>query len=297
MARIEISFKTVVGRHGTFSYLPNDMFVGRSLDLYGEFSEHETMLFQQLLRPGAVVVEAGANLGALTVPIAKAVGPSGKVIAYEPQPVIAALLRRNVSQNGLAQVEVREAALGSAAGSLRVPEMDYRAVENFGGLSLSADRGSAVPVETIDALKLARLDLIKADVEGMEIEVLEGAAATIARLRPILYVENNRDDRSKRLIATILGFGYRAWWYAAPLFNPDNHVKQPHNVFGDTISINMFCFPQERETAVVGGVPVIGEDDTRDAAGARVRARLEPPRPPVPAPQADVSGRKKRRRR
>src|SRR5258706_6251720 len=42
MARIEIQFKTVVGRHGTLSYLPNDMFVGRSLELYGEFSEQET---------------------------------------------------------------------------------------------------------------------------------------------------------------------------------------------------------------------------------------------------------------
>src|SRR5258706_14000830 len=150
MARIEIQFKTVVGRHGTFSYLPNDMFVGRSLDLYGEFSEQETVLFQQLLPPGAVAVEAGANLGALTVPIAKAVGPTGKVFAYEPQRVIAALLRRNVAQNALAHVEVREAALGRTPGSLRVPELDYRAVENFGGLSLTTDRGHAVQVETID---------------------------------------------------------------------------------------------------------------------------------------------------
>jgi FkbM family methyltransferase len=277
VARIEVPIKTVVGRHGRFSYLPHDLFVGRSLDLYGEFSEHEVMLFRQLVRPGAVVVEAGANIGALTVPIAHAVGPTGTVYAYEPQRVIAALLRRNVADNRLAQVVVREAALGAAPGTLRVPPLDYRAVGNFGGQALAAAEdatgGEAVAVETIDGLALARLDLIKADVEGMERAVLEGAARAIARWRPVLYVENDRPAHARALLELIFGLGYRAWWYTTPLFNPDNHAGRADNVFGDALSVNLFCFPNEQATEVTGGVPVIGVDDTREAAGARVRAK------------------------
>jgi hypothetical protein len=138
---------------------------------------------------------------------------------------------------------------------------------------LGAERGQAVAVETIDGLDLARLDLIKADVEGMEIAVLRGATQSIARHRPVLYVENDRPAHSKALIGLIFALGYRAWWYTAPLFNPENHAGRADNVFGDTISVNLFCFPTEWRIEVTGGVPVIGEDDTRDAAGARVRAK------------------------
>jgi len=266
---MDVPFKTATGRHGTFSYLPNDIFVGRSLELYGEYSESEVAVFGRLLKPGAVVIEAGANIGALTVPIARQVGAGGRVVAYEPQAPIADLLARNLAANGLANVEVRRAALGGQRGILHVPKLDYRARGNFGGVALGDGDGEDVPVDTIDGLGLARVDLIKIDVEGMEAEVLDGAAETIRRCRPILYVENDRVEKSKRLIATIFALGYRAWWHVAPLYNEDNHAKQPTNIFGDVVSVNLLCLPAESKIAVVGSVPVISEDDTRHSAGRR----------------------------
>src|SRR5882724_629800 len=64
-------------RHGPMLYLRRDRFVGRSLDLYGEFSELEARVFDQILAPGAAVIEVGANIGANTVHLAKLVGPNG----------------------------------------------------------------------------------------------------------------------------------------------------------------------------------------------------------------------------
>ena len=62
-------------------YLTTDQYVGRSLDLYGEYSEGEVEFFDQMLKPGHIVLEAGANIGAHTVYFAKTVGPRGTVIA------------------------------------------------------------------------------------------------------------------------------------------------------------------------------------------------------------------------
>jgi FkbM family methyltransferase len=257
-------------RHGTFHYFPHDQFVGRSLDRYGEFSEHEAILFAQLLKPGAVVVEAGANIGALTVPIARQVGPAGRVVAYEPQAVLAALLTRNLAANGLVHAEVRRAALGAQPGTAHVPRIDYRAGGNFGGVALG-DAGDAVPVETIDGLALARLDFLKIDVEGMEIEVLAGGATTIRRCRPVLYVENDRAENSRALISTLFDLDYRAWWHFAGLFNPANHFGVAENLFAGFVSVNLLCFPASWGMSVAGGIPVLGPDDDWQSAQRRHR--------------------------
>ena len=256
-------------RHGVFHYFAHDAYIGRSLDRYGEFSESEVALFGQLLKPGAIVVEAGANIGALSVPIARQVGATGRVVAYEPQAPLAALLARNLAANGLAHVEVRRAALGAQPGRIRVPALDYRASGNFGGVALGGGDGDDVPVETIDALGLARADLIKIDVEGMEVEVLAGAAATIRRCRPVLYVENDRAERSRQLITALLDLDYRAWWHFAGLFNPGNFFGVAENVFEQILSVNLLCFPAAWQMTVAGGIPVLGPDDDWDSARRR----------------------------
>ena len=69
-------------------FLPSDLYVGRSLELYGESSEFEGELFAQLCRPGQIVVEVGAHIGSHTIHLAKLVGPAGTVYAFEPQRII-----------------------------------------------------------------------------------------------------------------------------------------------------------------------------------------------------------------
>ena len=253
-------------RHGRMLFLPNDLYVGRSLDLYGEFSEAEAQLFESLVGPGDVVVEVGANIGAHTVHLAKKVGPGGMVHAFEPQRVIFQLLCANLALNGLFNVRTHHAAAGRQPGSLLVPPLDYRAENNFGGISLcDVDRGEEVAMVPLDALDVPALRLLKIDVEGMEAEVLAGARQMIARHRPILYLENDRREKSADLIRLVDRLGYACWWHTPPLFNPDNFNRHRDNIFAGTVSINLLCLPKESPLVVEGFRQVAGPDDWFDA--------------------------------
>ncbi len=128
--------------------------------------------------------------------------------------------------------------------------------------------GAEVPLEAIDDLGLNRVDFIKVDVEGMESAVLAGAAKTIRRCHPALYVENDRADQSPALIAAVLEFGYRAWWHFPRLFNPANFFGRPDDVF-HVISANLLCLPAQWQSTILGGIPVLGPDDTVEAARER----------------------------
>lgn len=245
-------------RHGTMVYNIHDMYIGRSLDLYGEFSEGEIDLFSQFIRPGQVIVEAGANMGAHTVWFAKRVGPQGAVLAFEPQRVIFQLLNANVALNQLTNVHAIWAALGQRAGLTVVPHLDYGKENNFGGLSLGDfQNGQPVEVRTIDRLNLPKCHFIKVDVEGMEQEVLAGATETIAKHQPALYVENDRDDKAAKLTQFIDGLGYNMYWHTPPLFRPDNFAGNPENVFGQILSRNMLCLPKSMKQQVSGLQPVV----------------------------------------
>ncbi|CAA7613882.1 FkbM family methyltransferase [Magnetospirillum sp. SS-4] len=242
-------------RHGPMVFPTGDAYVGRSLAEYHEYSQGEVDLFRLLLRPGDGVVEAGANIGALTLPLARLVGPRGQVLAFEPQRSVHAVLTTNLTLNGQEQVRAERVALAAAPGEITVPVLPLAAIANFGGVSVGGEGGEACPVRTLDSYGLASLRLIKMDVEGAEGEVIAGAVETIRRLRPVLYVENDRMDKSAALIAAILGLGYRLWWHVVPLFNPGNFRGNADNVFGILASKNMLCLPAEWE----GDVPRAGE--------------------------------------
>lgn len=232
-------------RHGTLLYNIHDIYIGRSLDLYGEFSEEEVDLFRQVLRPNMIVVEVGANIGAHTVALAQFVGPGGMVLAFEPQRIVYQILCANLALNSIPNVDCRREAVGREKGALLVPPLDYGQPNNFGGVGMQGHgHGEPVPLVTLDSLALARLDLLKVDVEGMEQEVIVGAAATITRCRPLLYVENDRPEKAEELVRTIDRLGYDMFQHRPPLYSPANFAGNPHNVFGNTVSINMICTPR-----------------------------------------------------
>jgi FkbM family methyltransferase len=251
-------------RHGLMAYNRNDIYIGRSLELYGEFSEIETEFLQRLVRPGDILIDAGANIGTHAVALARKAGPGGLVVAYEPQRSAFHLLCANIILNELLNVAARQAAAGAVPGAIKVPLIVADQQQNYGGLALGQwAEGETVPVERIDDLGLLRCALIKADVEGMEADVIAGATETIRRHRPYLYVENDRDERSGALITTIQDLDYRLFWHLPPLFNPDNHSGVEENAFGPVISANMFCVPKERNADIADGLrSVSGPLDT-----------------------------------
>lgn len=234
-------------------YNVNDTHVGRSLDLYGEWCEAEVELFSRLLRPGDVAVDVGANVGAHTVALARLVGPRGTVVAFEPQRVIFQALCANVAINSLPNVFCYQSAVGERAGAMVVPPLDPTTEQNFGGFGISGyEQGEPVNIVALDDLPLRRCRLIKVDVEGMELGVIRGAASLIQRCWPILYVENNRPDRSEELVRHIYALGYDLFWHRTPVFNPSNFFGNATNVFGGEMSENMLCLPHNSLHAVEG---------------------------------------------
>ena len=248
-------------------YNSTDTHVGRSLDLYGEYSEFETALFVLILQPGMVAIDVGANIGCFTVPMAKQVGPKGSIVAIEPQRTIFQTLCANVALNALATVHTIHAAAGAEEGSIIVPQINYSDGGNFGGVELGEydkGEGEPVPVTVLDAPPLEACHLIKIDVEGMEGEVIEGAKETIGKFRPVLYVENDRKEKSKALAEQIMAADYRLFLSSPHLFNPNNFFGNAENVFGNLGSFNLICIPKSHGFHLDGLIEITSPDECYD---------------------------------
>jgi len=251
-------------RHGRLRFLRHDRFIGRSLADYGEWSDAEVAVCGAVLRPGDTVVEVGSNIGAHTLALARRVGETGRVHAFEPQEVVFGLLSHNIAANGLdGIVRAHRQAVGARPGSIKVPPVDYAHPGNFGGVAMGGETGQDVPLVTIDSLGLERLRLLKVDAEGAEYDIVQGARDTIARCRPVLYLENEWRNRSEDFTGLLRDLGYEIWWHFPPLYSPANFRANPLNLFPRVISSNMLCLPREMDCIVVGltrdvpGVPVV----------------------------------------
>ena len=238
-------FKKIVdGREALYVALSTDTYIGRSIIEYGEFSQAEFALIQQLITPGCFVAEVGANIGSHSVRIAKHIGTLGRLVAIEPQPVLFQCMAATMALNNITNVDCWPYALSSSRGKINLPEIDYNETRNFGSLSLiDIPEGKInIPQHRFDDIYLYdRLDLLKVDVEGMELDVLKGAANCIARFCPKIYIENDRRENSPALIKWLFNQDYRLWWHTPPLFNAGNYFENPKNYFKDIVSINMIC--------------------------------------------------------
>lgn len=225
-----------------------DRYIGRSLITYGEYSDGEVQLFQRLLKPGDRVIEVGANIGSHTLPLAKIVGEKGRVFAFEPQRVVFQTLCANMAINSLTNVETYHIAVGEKYGWRVLPDIDYKRRGDFGGFSLEeCYLGRPLPQTTLDdfpPLQLQEIKMIKIDVECMELKVLQGAEQLIRQQKPMLYVENDRKDKSQALMQWIESMGYQIKLHQPPLYQQSNFKQCKENVFGEIVSKNIICWPE-----------------------------------------------------
>ena len=168
----------------------------RDACLLGHYEPQVSRVAALLMPACSVVLDVGANWGYFTLMAAALMPASGRVLAFEPDPRMHALLRRNVQLNGGQGVEALPVAAGAAAGTVTLAGYD-EAAENRGVSRISADASGgeatfSVAAVTVDAVLQARAiefaDLVKVDVEGAEDMVLAGMEKTIRgrRLRRLL---------------------------------------------------------------------------------------------------------------
>jgi len=242
-----------VCKYGLMLYNINDQYVGQSFEQYGEFSDGEAELFKQVIRTGDAVLDVGANIGAHTVLFARLAGEHGSVWAFEPQRIPFQTLCANMALNNISNAKCFNLAVGERPDTIHVPDIDPRQHENFGGLGLgNYQQGDPVRVVRLDDMDIAQCRFIKIDVEGMELGVLRGATALLERLRPALYVENNRKEHSDELIRCIDSLGYTMYWHRPPLYNRKNFFGNKENVFGRVVSVNMLCLHKDAKQIISG---------------------------------------------
>ncbi|HEX6000928.1 MAG TPA: FkbM family methyltransferase [Hyphomicrobiaceae bacterium] len=168
---------TMATPHGIFSFDPVSL-LGVELCNHGEVEPGMRRNMERALRPGATFVDLGANEGYFTVIGARLVGPTGRVLAIEPQQRLLPILHDNIARNGLCNVTVRDVAIGMSESTQR---LYLSADTNTGGSGLS--RSGRLPLatqpvqvqrlqEVLSAQGIDRVDFMKIDIEGSEYEAV-----------------------------------------------------------------------------------------------------------------------------
>ena len=241
-------------RYGTLIYNKNDVRVGRSIELYGEYCERAIIVFDQVLAPGQLVVDVGANIGTQTLFFAKKVGPEGCVLAFEPQRLVFQTLCGNMAINSITNVHCWNAAVGAQQGETMVQRIDHEQALDWATVDHgTGGTGDRVPVIPLDSTNLPRCNLVRIALPGMEVAVLEGAASLITRLKPILYISCQLDPaREAQLLQKLAELGYVGFWHSAELFNSQNYAGNAENIFGSQAQRSLLCLDAAVERQLTG---------------------------------------------
>lgn len=222
-------------RHGTFLLLKGDM-VCEYLENYGEWSETEVDLYREVLSESSNVIEVGTHIGSHTVPISK-ICSEGKIVTYEAQRVMHAMLSANLMLNCRTNVIAKHACGWNENTVLELETCNYDDSWNYGNFSV--EKGYSfenqfagetskdfVPAYRIDddphVAVLPTVDFIKLDAEGAELRVLEGAMATIRKHKPVVYVEAVDLGIPKAVREVLEPLGYKGYWFFSLRGRPDS---------------------------------------------------------------------------
>jgi FkbM family methyltransferase len=177
---------------------------------FGEYEPEAQKVMASLLKPGQTAIDVGANVGWHTLLLANCVGPTGRVVAFEPNPNIRPRLEANLARNHLSNVSVSSIALSDRSGTMRfrspkasdmgagdghlINAATYdAAIDDATTNDGEADDVIEVTTQRLDdlwpSLGLNRVDLIKIDVEGWDASVLGGARETLRRFQPHVLFE------------------------------------------------------------------------------------------------------------
>ena len=193
LQRLGVAAPLIKGEEGVTLELGGD-YVARGVMYSGTWEPEETTLLRSVTPSGGTFIDVGANIGYFSLLASRWVGPNGLVFALEPVTSTYSRLRRNIALNHAANVQALQ--LGASS---RESTSAAIALESDAGHSHLVRDGAAVgrhetiSLTTIDALVerlgIARVDVLKIDVEGADFEVVRGAATTLSRFKPHVLME------------------------------------------------------------------------------------------------------------
>ncbi len=210
---------------------------------YLGFVEQSTFkIIKTLLPVGGTFLDIGANIGIYTCVMAHHVGSTGSVIAFEPMLENLALLYKNIALNKFNNIEVQELALSNCPGNfnLYVPDSHQQGSSGCTQVWNPGDWVSVgtTPVTTLDLVfQKERLDFIKIDTQGHELEILEGATSTIKQFYPYILCEISQENR-KQVFDLV-----KAWDYA--IFSPTPDGFLSHSI-APSGWIDVFLIPHQK---------------------------------------------------
>jgi hypothetical protein len=213
-------------RMGLVQHFPDGSDASESVAAYGEYLQPLLDTLPPFVKPGMTAMEVGAGVGIHALWLSRALGADGHVLLYEPDARRRQVLKQNLSANDVTNATVMRRSLR--------------------GESVA----SPTQLETIDDLRLARLDLLKINDAVDPATVLQGAVDTLWRLRPALCVTLNDTAAMDALIAHAKNFGYACWVCEAPLFDPANFNLRTDDVFAGRTSLSLFALPEERGATI-----------------------------------------------
>ena len=201
-------------RDGKFIVFPNDA-IAQHLKQNKLWEPHFKEVIKVFVKPGAIVVDAGANFGYNSVLLGKQIGLNGTLVSFEPQRIIYQQLCGNLILNNIYNATAYQAALGDGSkGVVNMRPVEYQAEwVNIGDTSVGED-GEEVAIYTLDEIGFDIVDFIKMDVQGYELFALQGAQNILSTYQPDLFIEIEPHQLIKfnvteeQLLTYIKSFGY-----------------------------------------------------------------------------------------
>ncbi|WP_244116773.1 FkbM family methyltransferase [Burkholderia cepacia] len=211
----------------------------------------------------SIVVDGGANAGLVSVPVAQRIrSRGGRIHAFEPQRTLYHALCGTIALNQIENIQLHNMGLGEINTTMTVPPVDYGRSADFGTVMLQSqahEGGTSTPVVRLDALGLDRLDFLKLDVEGMEIDALRGARALLEQYLPWCWIEYWKVG-APAIIDEFAGLDY---------------------VFYRIDGLNLLCVPLarwDRERLWISGEPIdVASERERERTGVQAAGRDTPP--------------------
>jgi FkbM family methyltransferase len=173
----------------------------------GTYEGFKRRRYEQLVKPGMVAFDIGAHVGYYTLLSSALVGNSGSVVAFEPLPENIEYLKRHVALNQLENVQIIEAAVTDRD---RKMTFNIAPSRSMGYLS----EGGNLEVEAISLDQFLTRDdvptpqVLKIDVEGAELSVLQGAQNLITTCRPLIFLATHGDEIHRQCLERLQFWGY-----------------------------------------------------------------------------------------